>query len=247
MNRTYTYFFTRSTEPSEPSIFFSLLRQHLPRAFPKEFHVYEDERVPFTEANLSKFIEFWWDGMFFWKAKRPEIGGHASLGTVHEHTGILHLFETRLADDRACREFLIEVSRRLHADYAFAHVLGDPPFSPEDKWFNGATAFGLQSSLPCVPWAACYGKPYLELFGKENLLSLPLEETREVEPELVFCQLTSRLLDAVDNRRLIQERQAAVYRRLGRDAFRDPQNPDRQGRVPEFPKPVVVRPERKRP
>lgn len=245
MNTTYTYFFTRSTESSEPSIVFSLLVEHLPKACPTVFYIGEDDPVRFTEANLDQFIEFWWDGMFWWKAKRPAASGYAFLGTVHEHTQILHLFETRLAEDRACREFLIEGSRRLHADYAFAHVVGDTPLRPEDKWFNAATALGLQRSLPCVPWAGCYGKPYQELFGKDNLLSLPVQETREITPDLVYCQLTNRLLDVVENPALIAERREAVYQRLGRDAFFDPANPERQGRVPEFRKPIVVPPERK--
>ena len=245
MIKTHIYFFTRSTESSEPSLFSSLLRQHLPRACPKDFYLGKDDLISFIEDNIDRFIDFWWHGHFWWRAKKPKIYGHTFLGTVHEHTSILHLFETRLADDTACCDFLIELSRKLHADYAFIQTLGDPPFSPEDKWFNNATSLGLQYALPCVPWAACYGPPYLELFGKENLLELPVQEAREVGPDLVFCQLTSRLLDTVDNQPLIQERREAVYRRLGRDAFYDPQKPDRQGRVPEFKKPVVVRPERK--
>jgi hypothetical protein len=236
------YFFTRSTESSEPSVFFALLRQHLPKACPKEFHRHENEPFAFTEANLNHFIELWWHGTLFWEAKRPKVYGHAFLGTMQEHTGILHLFETRLADDSACCEFLLEASCRLHADYAFIHALGNPPFSPEEKWFNGATPPGLKYSLPCIPWAACYGLPYLDLFGKEKLLSLPVQETREVGQDLVFCQLTNRLLDVVENRGLMQERQEAVYQQLGRDVFLDPHDPDRLGRVPEFQIPVVVRP-----
>jgi hypothetical protein len=85
----------------------------------------------------------------------------------------------------------------------------------------------------------------VEVFGKENILSLPIQKAREVGPDLVYCQLTSQLLDVVQNRGLVEERREAVYRRLGRAAFFDPQNPERQGPVPEFPKPVVIRPNTK--
>jgi hypothetical protein len=185
MNTTYTFFCTRSTESSQPSVYFSLLRQYLPRTCPKEFHRHEPEPIPFSEANLDHFIELWWRGLLFWRAERVEASGHMFLGTAHYPTGILHLFETGLADDRACREFLIEGSRRLRADYAFAHALGGPPFSPEDEAINGA---GASPQLPPVPWAVCYGKPYVEVFGKENLLSLPIQKAREVGPDLVCRQ-----------------------------------------------------------
>jgi hypothetical protein len=245
MNSTYMVFSTRSTESTQPAGFFSLLRQFLPKACPKEFHKYETEPIPFTEANIDRFVEFWWSGRFFWSAKRQKVYGVIFLGTAHYPTGILHYFETSLAGDNACREFLIEGARRLHADYAFTHALGDPPFSPDDSAINDARGGDLQ--LPPVPWAVCYGKPYLELFGKENLLSLPVQQAREVGPDLVFCQLTSRLLDAVENNELIQERREAVYQCLGRDAFFDPRDPDREGRVPHFQEPIVVRPEQTAP
>ena len=100
-------------------------------------------------------------------------------------------------------------------------------------------------SLPGVPWAACYGKPYIDLFGKKKLLSLPIHVCKEIAPDLIYCQLTDRLLDAVDNLSLIDERRKPVYEILGRDAFFDPADEERQGRVPEFKKPIVVRPAEK--
>jgi hypothetical protein len=181
--------------------------------------------------------------MFYWRSDKPKIYGHVFLGNATSHTGILHRFETSLAADDVVREFLIEGARQLSTDYAFVHALGDPSsWSSEDKEINSA---GADTQLPPVPWALCYGKPYVELFGKDNLLSLPLEETREVSPDLVYCQLTGRLLDAIENKELIRERREAVYKQLGRDAFFDPANPERQGRGPEFPKPLVVRPQSK--
>jgi hypothetical protein len=244
MNRTYIYFFTRSTDPSQPSLFFSLLRDCLPRAIPKEFHTYQDEPVSFTEAHIGDFVDGWWDGMFYWKSVRPEIAGHMFLGSTNYHSGILHLFDTTLADETSCREFLIDGACLLRADYAFAHVLGEPPFSAEDKVINAARGGDLQLWLPPVPWAACYGKPYLDLFGREKLLSLPVQESREVESEIIYCQLTSRLLDPVENKQMIQGCREAVYQHLGQNAFFDPRNPDEQGRVPAFQKPIVVRPNR---
>jgi hypothetical protein len=88
---------------------------------------------------------------------------------------------------------------------------------------------------------ACYGKLYTDFFSKDRLLSLPVAETREVGPDLVYCQLTDRLLDSVENMPAIDERRRAVYDLLGRDAFFDPRNPDRAGRAPEFKQPLVIR------
>jgi hypothetical protein len=68
-----------------------------------------------------------------------------------------------------------------------------------------------------------------------------VSEVREVGPDVVYCQLTDRLLDCVKNTPLIDERRRAVYEVLGRDAFFDPDNPDREALAPKFKRPIVAR------
>lgn len=251
MNKTYCFFFTRSTEPNEPALLFSTLRRHLPRACPTAFSDNDLPHFPFHETSLTRFIDLWWRGiLFWWSGKRygdegDPAYGSAFLGTVHVDTQIVHIFETGLGTEQGSRELLLDLSEQLRADYAFVHTLPDSASTrPIDKMFGGTTAKSLRRQLPGIPWAACYGQPYLDLFGKGKLMSLPIHETREVGADLVYCQLTDHLLDTVENTALIDERRMVVYEILGREPFFDPQCPDRQGLAPGFKKPVVLRPRR---
>ncbi|MCI0560579.1 MAG: hypothetical protein MN733_18995, partial [Nitrososphaera sp.] len=244
MNKTYCFFFTRSSESKEPELFFSALQKHLPKACPTKFHRHKPEDYIFNQENMPHFVDLWWKGILFWwsgkfDADTRKSYGSAFLGTIHEDTDIVHIFKTDLAPDVDCRAFLIDVSAQLRVDYAFVHALPPTPrIRPIDEMLAGATSKKLQRWLPGVPWAACYGQLYTDFFGKEKLLSLPIHETRELDTGLVYCQLTSQLLDAIEKTALLDERRAAVYDLLGRDAFFDPKQPDVQGRAPEFKKPV---------
>jgi hypothetical protein len=225
-------------------LFYSLLRQHLRSACPSNFHRAKGEEYPFTDSDLTRFADLWWHGTLFWESATPEVNGFAFLGNVHKHTEIVHIFQSERASDDDCRSCLIKLATALRAEYAFVHALPDEValIRPIDQMLGGATARQLPQWLPGIPWAVCYGQPYLDFFGKDKLLSLPVHETREICSDMVYCQLTGHLLDAVEDTGLIDERRKPIYDHLGRDAFFDPQYPNRQGHAPEFKKPIVVRP-----
>jgi len=243
MNKICVIAFTRSVEPEEPSVFYSLLKEQIPKTCPKRFFRYDNRKYPMSAEYLAQFIEYWRTGYVFWETKKPEIYGDTSLGTAQMDTSIRHMFEASLASDAGIVRFLRELSRALHADYALAHLLPADPKArqPVDGTIDDGLARLLRLSLPGVPWAACYGKPYVNLFGRDALLSLPIHKAEEIGPDLIYCQLTDRLTDCVEDPALIDAKREEVYRRLGRDAFYDPQDPKRQGRVPPFEKPRVAR------
>jgi hypothetical protein len=246
MGKIYLFMFTRSTAADEPGIFCSHLSRCLPEAIPEVFFKGEDETTPFADVQSKKakarlFAEYWRGGVLSWSRRKPDIYGSASYGTDSEHTGILHTFDQRLATGEECRRFLSELMPKLEGDYAYVHVIPSPgqKRNPIDKMLGGATALNIQSRLPGVPWAAWYGPPYVKLFGKKTLLSVPAHETSEIRPGIIYCQLTADLTDIDKNPGSVLERQEAMLDHLGRDAFFDPANRDRKGRVPAFTLPIV--------
>src|SRR5436190_13601407 len=58
----HVFFFTRSTNPTEPQDFYRMLRRHLPGACPATFHQHEDVLHPFRDENLPLFAATWWQG-----------------------------------------------------------------------------------------------------------------------------------------------------------------------------------------
>jgi hypothetical protein len=234
---------TRSVEPNQPADFFTALRRYIPPTYPKRFYTADDVHFPFDETSFHQFVELWWKGFVFWDSVDSHVAGNAFLGNKHQHTNIVHTFPASMASDADCSDCLIGLAKTLQADYAFFHAYPvDQAIREADKPVCGVIPWDLRLSLPGIPWAACYGRAYVELFGKDNLLSLPIKETKEIGDSMVFCKLTERLLDIVEDTSLIDECREAVYEYLGRDAFLDPDERERQGRVPEFKKPLVMRP-----
>jgi hypothetical protein len=161
---TYLFFFTRSADQDQPDLFWAEVRKHIPQTLPKKFWLADDQHFDFDDPNWSRFIELWWRGYVWWASKkRPLVQGRLSLGNQHQHSGIMHSFDSSLVTDDQLSSVLIELSKVLRADYAHAHAVsmdGDVPGSEGE--LAGTVALGLLEALPGVPWAACYGKPYLD-------------------------------------------------------------------------------------
>lgn len=249
MNKVYLFAFTRSEDPHEPSTFCSLLAQFLPTTLPECFFQGEDETTPFgdvlTDQEVARqFAGFWWNRRVSWERSKPGVSGTAALGRATQHTAIRHTFDEDLADGKACRAFLTEMAVRLKVALAYFHLVpaGGRFANRHDKMLGGATPLNIQDNLPGVPWAIWYGPPYVELFGKKTLLTAPVHETTAIQPDVVYCQLTADFSDVAEKPELVSARQAAVRDYLGRDAFYDPEMLHHPGKVPQFARPIVNRP-----
>ncbi len=245
MHQVYITLFSESKDRKEPALFMSLMRQYIPKACPMTFHKTEGEDYSFTEENLSLFEKFWWDGILFWDSKGSRAHGDAFCGTEHKLTTISHVFDYGLEDSNACKEFLKKISEILSLQYSFVHIFPEEESEILSRDFRLAEASSrhLWQCLPGVPWAACYGAIYVDMFGKENLLALPIHETKQIKSDMVYCQLTLDFTDIIQQPLLIEKTQNIVYDKLGKDAFFDPDSPDEDGRIPSFSKPMVVIPQ----
>ena len=102
------------------------------------------------------------------------------------------------------------------------------------------TPSDLTLRLPDVPWGSIYGKPYIEMFGRERLLSAPFHSIRELPSGHIFAQLTESVLDP----ELPEDRRKAVREWLGEDCFMVGKTPPRRyasGKAPDFDWPEWAR------
>ena len=100
--------------------------------------------------------------------------------------------------------------------------------------------YDLTLRLPDVPWGSIYGKPYIEMFGRERLLSAPFHSIRELPSGHIFAQLTESVLDP----ELPEDRRKAVREWLGEDCFMVGKTPPRRyasGKAPDFDWPEWAR------
>jgi hypothetical protein len=89
--------------------------------------------------------------------------------------------------------------------------------------------------LPDVYWGTLFGSAYIELFGRERLLSAPCFKAEEVSPQLIYLQMTEKLSDCLKKPDEVDAVRARVRAHLDCNAIFDPALPsDHEYAVPDF-------------
>lgn len=77
----------------------------------------------------------------------------------------------------------------------------------------------LRHWLPDMPWAAVFGPDYIDLFGRDRLLSAPAFKTESLSDEVVFIQLTPDVNDLWHKFDEVMAIREEVKRHLGYECF----------------------------
>lgn len=72
----------------------------------------------------------------------------------------------------------------------------------------------LRVRHPELAWINYFGKPYIDLFGREQLLSAPCFRTFEIGKDIIALQMTENLFQPIPS-----DVRSAVKKHLGEDAF----------------------------
>lgn len=97
------------------------------------------------------------------------------------------------------------------------------------EWYDPTN---LRVRHPELAWINYFGKPYIDLFGREKLLSAPCFRTFEIGEDLIGLQMTEDLFQPIPS-----DVRYAVKKHLGEDAFVEEGKWYRSyktGLVPEF-------------
>lgn len=98
--------------------------------------------------------------------------------------------------------------------------------------FNSRAPYNIKIRLPEIRWMNFYGKPYVEMFGKEKLLSAPCYKAEVITEDIISIQATEDLFKDIPD-----EVKSDIKMHLGEDAFVW-RNKDaisyKDGKVPNF-------------
>ncbi len=97
---------------------------------------------------------------------------------------------------------------------------------------NKNNPIDLRVRYPDLKWISLFGKPYIELFGRDQLLSAPCYKVHEFGANLIGLQLTESIVDDIPF-----EVRSAVKKHLGEEAFVEEGKGIRRhqvGLVPQF-------------
>jgi hypothetical protein len=130
--------------------------------------------------------------------------------------------------------YLQNVSLHLDCLFSFVHLLAEPEIprweqdaarvvsclSTKKQFYSlGITPMLLRHWLPDLFWGNVFGKPYVEMFGRERLLSAPAYLVKEIAPNMIYLQLSESITDMHTKFSQVDATRSKVKEHLKLDAF----------------------------
>jgi hypothetical protein len=230
---------------------FQLWAENAFNFLPNRWGLYEPLRHHFSLSSLDEAIRTW-ELMFLVKRTvSPKLEGRISMqyGPHRKHsTWKFSLNDVKDFDQPAFCKLLECSAPAFSADFGFIHSITATEMPRGTA--NGSIAFldtaGTETNLfvatpilsKCVPdvyWTTVFGRPYVELFSRERLLSCPAHRTKELDDGSIVVQLTPELKDIAAEEAAFERARQDARNHLDNDAFFDlAKGLDYQYRVPEF-------------
>jgi hypothetical protein len=227
--------------------FMNLFIKLLPELVPDVYGNYEPLKTKFDPENVDDFLDAL-DFPIYWKRKRSSDG---TIGTIdyslHRiHTRIVVRGNSNKVKQDKLIHFIQEASILLSTDFAYIHLVSkeeaDRVMSDKRVYSEmlypltlGLTTHELRKHLPDLCWITILGKPYIDLFGRERILSAPAFAVQELTKDIIYLQLTENISDVKSRYEEVNAINRAVKEHLNCNAFFDPDAPDgHKYNVPEF-------------
>lgn len=213
--------------------FFDCFRRFLPRVAPTKCGDVEPLKCLLPQ-ELPRACELWLNGLF-WRSKAGRGYGRVLHGTRRRHSSLKMYFEGTAESENDLNNFFKSVSEIFAVDYSTLHHFdGKASRSEEEQILEGITSHDIQDWLPTVPYAACYGAPYIKLFGRKNLEVPVLFQHIVINEDLIFCQLVSDADAYLTDYSAFEERRELVKTKMGRSYFFDSKTPNSKKETPDF-------------
>lgn len=237
-------------KPADGKVVFDIWQKYLPRLLPDKFGNWEPIDRPFDPQHIEIVLRYWkWP--FFAVKRVPAV--HASIFMRKGVQQRLHSTWILRADADAANqaeliEFLKAASVALRADFGCLHLLtsfelergrASKVVSALDKKGTKlrfmVASKDLQERIPDLFWATVLGSPYVDLLGRDRLLSAPAYLAESLRSATVLLQMTERLSDVGERTDVFNDARSRVRAHLGEDVFYQPREIDANCyRAPQF-------------
>jgi hypothetical protein len=218
---------------------------------PNRWGLYEPLRHHFSMSALDEAIRTW-EYMFIVKRTvSPKLDGSIFMqyGPHRGHsTWTISLKNVKDFDQPAFCKLLERSAAAFSADFGFIHRITETEL-PRGR-AHGSISFldtaktekhlyvaspMLKKCVPDIYWTTVFGRPYVELFSRERLLSCPAHRIKELDSGGIVIQLTPELKDIQAEEAAFERVRQDARNHLNNDAIFDPaKGLDHQYRVPEF-------------
>jgi hypothetical protein len=229
---------------------FQLWAENAINFLPNRWGLYEPLRHHFSMSSLEEAIRTW---ELFFLVKRtasPKLEGSIFMqyGPHRGHSSWSISLGAKDFDQPAFRKLLERSAAAFSADFGLIHTITEAETSRGRA--HGSISFldtaktekhlcvaslMLEKCVPDIYWTTVFGRPYVELFSRERLLSCPAHRIKELDNGAIVIQLTPELKDIAAEEAAFERVRQDARNHLNNDAFFDPaKGLDYQYRVPEF-------------
>ncbi|MCC8963803.1 hypothetical protein H8A95_16150 [Bradyrhizobium sp. Pear76] len=206
-----------------------------PNLLPDRAGTYEPLKQPFSITDTASLIARWEYQVLFKRVAKPKLQSSVFMqyGPHRQHStwkisiddgGHPNLLELLSLAERAATEF--------SADFGFVHRptqndLDIGLASSSIAYLSRAksrvslfvTTHLLKKYIPDIYWVTLFGKPYVDLFSRERLLSAPAYRVRELDNGSVLVQLTEHPVTSRELPKDYEARKKLVKEHLNPNAF----------------------------
>lgn len=230
---------------------FQLWADNASHFLPNRWGLYEPLRHHFSLSTLEEAIRTWEYTYYVKRTAAPKLRAsiHMQYGPHRDHsTWTIGLKSVKDFEQPVFRQLLECSAAEFSADFGFIHRITEAEVSRgrvnesigfldtarTEKHLFLVTHL-LNKCLPDIYWTTVFGKPYVELFSRERLLSCPAYSVKELDNGSIVIQLTPELKDIAAEEAAFERVRQDARNHLDNDVFFDPaKGMDYRYRVPEF-------------
>ncbi|MCE1244335.1 hypothetical protein [Oryzomicrobium sp.] len=207
---------------------FKCILTNFPEAAPERWNIVEPINKPFDIHEIEKKASSSNFDMLWKRISYPKGWGSIQKIT-YPKKGAQHArfdFELKIRRDLESKLccFLKKIASKFSTDYIsinFSH----PEYCRFQRLSDGefVPTWVLRKWLPDIFWGQIFGRPYIDLFGMEKLLSCPAYKVEMISDDLVYMQITESIFDAAEDYSYFDAKRNEAKMFLDDNIFFDPE------------------------
>ncbi|MBB4372406.1 hypothetical protein GGD63_005214 [Bradyrhizobium sp. cir1] len=214
---------------------FAVWRDAAPDTLPDRIGNHEPLRLDFSIADLETAFSIWEHHVLLKRVAKPKLTSSIFMqyGPHRKHsTWSISVSDRKHIDMRSMENLISASSVEFSADFGFIHSPNDfdidVGLATESVAFLDTkrlrkslflTTHTIRKCLPDIYWITVFGKPYVDLFSRDRLLSAPAFQVQELGNGSILMKLFEDIGSCEDF--AYENRKKEVKRHISENAFFD--------------------------
>jgi hypothetical protein len=214
---------------------FAVWAEAAPDTLPDRIGNHEPLRQEFSTINLESALSIWEHHVLLKRVAKPKLTSSIFMqyGPHRKHSAwSITVYDKKDINMRSVENLISASSVEFSADFGFIHEPND--FDIDVGLATGSialldikrstktlflTTHMLKKYLPDVYWITVFGKPYVELFSRDRLLSAPAFQVRELDNGSILMKLFEDISSC--GKSVYEDRKKEVKKHISENAFFD--------------------------